>query len=164
MLLSITGPASDAIRAVFLRTRDDLLVLACLRGFRSHARACVYLGLVTPFDKDLVFLFRRGLEYASAAAEGVVDLPLPGGLSVCVPVGYIAFQSLEKLGVHAAIKSSRLPGMITELLWHRQEIPLPAPASRPPCDTALPPHGSPVLSSARRRLFLSACLPACRGP
>ena len=78
MLLSVTGPASDAIRAVFLRTRDDLLVLGCLRGFRSHARACVYLGLLAPFDAALVFFFRRGLEYASAAAEGAAGPPLPG--------------------------------------------------------------------------------------
>lgn len=78
MLLSVTGPASDAIRAVFLRTRDDLLVLGCLRGFRSHARACVYLGLLAPFDAALVFFFRRGLEYASAAAAGAAGPPLPG--------------------------------------------------------------------------------------
>ncbi|CAM9821287.1 unnamed protein product, partial [Hapterophycus canaliculatus] len=77
MLLSVTGPASDAIRAVFLRTQDDLLVLGCLRGFRSHARACVYLGLLAPFDAALVFFFRRGLEYASAAAAGAAGPPLP---------------------------------------------------------------------------------------
>lgn len=78
MLLSVTGPASDAIRAVFLRTQDDLLVLGCLRGFRSHARACVYLGLLAPFDAALVFFFQRGLEYASSAAAGAAGLPLPG--------------------------------------------------------------------------------------
>ncbi|CAM9741848.1 unnamed protein product, partial [Ectocarpus sp. 8 AP-2014] len=77
MLLSVTGPASDAIRAVFLRTQDDLLVLGCLRGFRSHARACVYLGLLAPFDAALVFFFQRGLEYASSAAAGAAGLPLP---------------------------------------------------------------------------------------
>ncbi|CAN0034927.1 unnamed protein product, partial [Ectocarpus fasciculatus] len=77
MLLSVTGPASDAIRAVFLRTQDDLLVLGCLRGFRSHARACVYLGLLAPFDAALVFFFQRGMEYASAAAAGAAGLPLP---------------------------------------------------------------------------------------
>ncbi|CAM9924459.1 unnamed protein product, partial [Ascophyllum nodosum] len=77
MLLSMTGPASEAMRAVFLRTTDDLLVLGCLRGFRSHARACVYLGLVAPFDSALVFCFQRGLEYATAAAHGAAGPPLP---------------------------------------------------------------------------------------
>eukprot|EP00904_Undaria_pinnatifida_P009432 jgi/Undpi1/5619/HiC_scaffold_2.g00894.m1 len=77
MLLSVTGPASEAMRAVFLRTRDDLLVLGCLRGFRSHARACVYLGLLAPFDAALVFFFRRGLEYTSAAAAGAAGPPFP---------------------------------------------------------------------------------------
>lgn len=81
MLLSVTGPASEAMRAVFLRTRDDLLVLGCLRGFRSHARACVYLGLLAPFDAALVFFFRRGLEYTSAAAAGAAGPPFPGEIS-----------------------------------------------------------------------------------
>ena len=82
MLLSMTGPASEAMRAVFLRTTDDLLVLGCLRGFRSHARACVYLGLVAPFDSALVFCFQRGLEYATAAAHGAAGPPLPGGFCI----------------------------------------------------------------------------------
>lgn len=63
---------------MFLRTRDDLLVLGCLRGFRSHARACVYLGLLAPFDAALVFFFQRGLEYTSAAAAGAAGPPFPG--------------------------------------------------------------------------------------
>lgn len=83
MLLSVTGPASEAMRAVFLRTQDDLLVLGCLRGFRSYARACVYLGLLAPFDATLVFFFQRGLEYASAAAQGAAGPPLPG--EICLP-------------------------------------------------------------------------------
>lgn len=111
MLLSVTGPASEAMRAVFLRTQDDLLVLRCLRGFRSHARACVYLGLLAPFDSALVFFFQRGLEYASAAAEGAAGPPFPGEMQAVI--GYPRTQSFFNLFFRAHWHCVRVLKFIT---------------------------------------------------
>ncbi|CAM9376279.1 unnamed protein product, partial [Discosporangium mesarthrocarpum] len=78
MFTSIAGPATAALCAVFDRTRDDLLVLRCLRGFRSCARASVYLGLAPPLlDGLLVYILGRGLVYMAAAAEGEIGPPFP---------------------------------------------------------------------------------------
>ncbi len=77
MFTIYSDSAIEAMKMVFERTNDSVVVLRTMYGFHSYARICTYFGLEQQFSTLLVSLFQYGRQYAQQASQGVFPPPFP---------------------------------------------------------------------------------------
>ncbi len=77
MFTLFSDSAIQAMKMVFERTNDDVVVLRTIRGFHSYATICTYFSLEQQFSTLLANLFQYGRQYAQQAGEGAFPPPFP---------------------------------------------------------------------------------------
>ncbi len=77
MFTSFCDSAIQAMKEVFERSNDDIVVLRTMHGFRSYAIICMYFNLEQKFSTLLASLFQYGRQYAQRAGEGAFPPPFP---------------------------------------------------------------------------------------
>ncbi len=77
MFTVYSDSAIKAMKMVFERTNDGVVVLRTIHGFHSYAIICTYFGLEQQFSTLLVSLFQYGRKYAQQASQGAFPPPFP---------------------------------------------------------------------------------------